>query len=230
MSREIDRFEVLRLVNAGAQLVEVLPRKEYQRRHIAGAINLPLAELTEMAGAELDSTQPVITYCHDALCDLSGRAAGRLESLGFAKVYNYNASKVDWFANSLPAEGTEADQPQLADLVEVDVPTCTLDEPARTVRARLGDHEVCLVVDHHQVLLGSVDATTLSPDDDRSVGTLMREGPGTHRPDMTVPEAAELVRKHPKRQLIVTNADGTVVGVADPDRILQAAKRIGSGQ
>jgi rhodanese-related sulfurtransferase len=42
MPPEIQREEVQRLVAAGAQLVDVLPRAEYDAEHIAGAISIPL--------------------------------------------------------------------------------------------------------------------------------------------------------------------------------------------
>lgn len=59
------RDDVRRLVaDAGAQLIEVLPRAEYEWRHLAGAVHIPLAELGERAG-ELDRSRPVIPYCND---------------------------------------------------------------------------------------------------------------------------------------------------------------------
>jgi rhodanese-related sulfurtransferase len=54
MPREIDRFEVQRLRDEGAQLVEVLAAGEYERRHIAGAISLPLKDVGKAAGERLD--------------------------------------------------------------------------------------------------------------------------------------------------------------------------------
>jgi len=43
MPRGIDRKEVQRLVaERNAQVVEVLPRPEYEQEHLPGAINLPL--------------------------------------------------------------------------------------------------------------------------------------------------------------------------------------------
>ncbi len=36
---------------------------------------------------------------------MSPRAAWRLESLGFTRVYDYVAGKVDWFAAGFPREG-----------------------------------------------------------------------------------------------------------------------------
>jgi rhodanese-related sulfurtransferase len=63
----IDRDQVRRLVTEGAQLLEVLPRREYEDEHLPGAVNLPLKELNPHTIRILDSTRPVITYCHDAL-------------------------------------------------------------------------------------------------------------------------------------------------------------------
>ena len=48
-----------------AQLVEVLPRDEYESEHIAGAINLPLKEIADHAERMLDRDRPVILYCND---------------------------------------------------------------------------------------------------------------------------------------------------------------------
>jgi rhodanese-related sulfurtransferase len=66
MARVIDRKEVRRLVeDESAQLVEVLPREEFESEHIAGAINLPLQDLSRESARGLDPARPVITYCHD---------------------------------------------------------------------------------------------------------------------------------------------------------------------
>ncbi len=45
MPRDVFRFDVRRMVQEGAQLVEVLPRQEYEDEHLPGAINIPLKEL-----------------------------------------------------------------------------------------------------------------------------------------------------------------------------------------
>lgn len=66
MAQLVFREDVLRLVaEKKAQLVEVLPREEYDAEHIAGAISLPLRELTASTAAQLDRTRPVIVYCND---------------------------------------------------------------------------------------------------------------------------------------------------------------------
>jgi rhodanese-related sulfurtransferase len=62
---EIFRDEVRRLAEEGAQLVEVLPREEYEEEHLPGAINIPLKELDRETTARLWRDVPVIVYCHD---------------------------------------------------------------------------------------------------------------------------------------------------------------------
>ncbi len=61
----VGRDEVLRLLEEGAELVEVLPREEYEEEHLPGAINIPLKELDREATAGLRRDVPVIVYCHD---------------------------------------------------------------------------------------------------------------------------------------------------------------------
>ncbi len=67
MPAPIDRSELQRLLAAGAQLGEVLPKDEYDEEHLPGAVHLPLKSLTPTAAANLDSDRPVIVYCWDGL-------------------------------------------------------------------------------------------------------------------------------------------------------------------
>jgi rhodanese-related sulfurtransferase len=67
MSTEIGLDRLQNLLAAGAQLVEVLPAKEYGEAHLPGAINLPLGKLHESDVAGLDRTRAVVVYCWDAL-------------------------------------------------------------------------------------------------------------------------------------------------------------------
>lgn len=48
--------------SGSAIFVDVRPQEAYEQRHIAGSINLPLAELEARMG-ELDEPQWIITYC-----------------------------------------------------------------------------------------------------------------------------------------------------------------------
>ena len=65
MPSAIDLAETLRLLDDGAQLVDVLSRKEFEDSHLPGAINIPLPELDEPAVASLDREAAVVAYCFD---------------------------------------------------------------------------------------------------------------------------------------------------------------------
>ncbi|HXG36856.1 MAG TPA: rhodanese-like domain-containing protein [Dehalococcoidia bacterium] len=66
MPESIGREDLARLLEEGAQLVEVLPAQEYEEEHLPRAINVPLAKLTrEVALARLEPARPVIVYCWD---------------------------------------------------------------------------------------------------------------------------------------------------------------------
>ena len=65
MPTAIFRDEVRRLVEEGAQLVDVLSRQEYEDEHLPRAINIPLKELDRETTARLRRDAPVIVYCRD---------------------------------------------------------------------------------------------------------------------------------------------------------------------
>jgi rhodanese-related sulfurtransferase len=56
-----------RLLDAGAQLVEVLPAGEYAEQHLPGAVSIPLKVLGRDGTAGLDRDRPVVVYCWDGL-------------------------------------------------------------------------------------------------------------------------------------------------------------------
>jgi rhodanese-related sulfurtransferase len=66
MAREIDREQVRRLMEQRAQIVDVLPAREYGEEHLPGAINLPLRRIEAEASQVLDPSRPVIVYCADS--------------------------------------------------------------------------------------------------------------------------------------------------------------------
>src|SRR5262245_4116169 len=95
---------------------------------------------------------------------MSSRAAWRLETLGFTRVYLYEPGKADWLANGLPIEGKRAHEPRAGDLARRDVPTC---RPGETVaiardRTRAAGWDVCLVVTDDRVVLGRLRRDALA--------------------------------------------------------------------
>ncbi|MGH9113999.1 MAG: rhodanese-like domain-containing protein [Acidimicrobiales bacterium] len=67
MPTTADHDRVLQLIEHGAQLVEVLPRHEYDEEHLPDAIHLPLKSLDQHTAVVLDPAGPVIVYCWDTL-------------------------------------------------------------------------------------------------------------------------------------------------------------------
>ena len=55
------------LIATGAQLVDVLPEREYAEAHLPGAINIPLKQLDARAAGVLDHERPVVVYRWDSL-------------------------------------------------------------------------------------------------------------------------------------------------------------------
>ena len=66
MPARIHLADAKRLINDGAQVVEVLPRDEYEEEHLPGAIHLPLRKIEREARSVLDPSRPVIVYCWDS--------------------------------------------------------------------------------------------------------------------------------------------------------------------
>lgn len=67
MAEQILYGRLRELLDAGAQLVEVLPEPEYTDWHLPGAINIPLKQLDADSAAQLDRAQAVVVYCFDGL-------------------------------------------------------------------------------------------------------------------------------------------------------------------
>jgi rhodanese-related sulfurtransferase len=214
MARTIDLRGVQELLDRGAQLVEVLPREEYEELHLPGAVNVPLKELDAEHAEHLDRERPVVVYCWDALCDMSPRAATRLAQLGF-DVYDYALSKVDWMAHGLPMEGSAAEQPTAIAFARDDVATCTLAEHAAEIKRRIdaSPYGFALVL-ADRVVLGRVRGSRLEEaPEGASAESLMEPGPSTTRPHTAPSEVLRSLERSGASTAIVTTPEGELIGV-----------------
>ncbi|MGD0936125.1 MAG: rhodanese-like domain-containing protein [Streptosporangiaceae bacterium] len=66
MVREVDREGVRRLMQQGAQIIDVLPAQEYGEDHLPGAVNLPIRKIETEARRVLDPGRPIVVYCADS--------------------------------------------------------------------------------------------------------------------------------------------------------------------
>lgn len=214
MARTVDLQGVRELLQRSAQLVEVLPQEEYDELHLPGAINLPLKELDAQCAKRLDRRRPVVVYCWDALCDMSPRAATRLDQLGF-EVYDYALSKVDWMAHGLPMEGTAAARPTAGSFARDDVATCALDDRAETIMKSIDSspYGFALVL-AERVVLGRVRRSNLGDAaPETKAEALMESGPSTTRPHIDPGELASGLERSGTSTAILTTPEGELLGV-----------------
>lgn len=99
-SKEVSRDEAQKLIDDGAQLIDVRAEHEWEMGRISGAKHLPLAELSERV-EEIDKDRPVVLYCRGG--NRSTMAAEALAEEG------YDAAKlsegiVGWAEADLPLE------------------------------------------------------------------------------------------------------------------------------
>jgi rhodanese-related sulfurtransferase len=207
--------ELRELLDGGAQLVEVLPREDYEELHIPGAISIPIKELDETTVTQLDRARPVVTYCWDSVCDLSARAARRLADLGLQDVYDYFPSKVDWMARGLELEGERAGEPRALDFAGPPVVTCRLGDRVGDVRGEVegSAYRFALVVGEDQVLLGRLRGGVLGGDPGAIAGEVMEPGPSTNRPNTAPEKLLEKLRNRDLKLAILTDPEGRLLGV-----------------
>lgn len=116
-TREVSREEAQKLIEDGAQLVDVRAPHEWNAGHIGGARHLPLAELAERTG-EIDKDRPVVLYCRGG--NRSTMATDALTDAGFDAV-KLSEGIVGWAAADLPLapdDGYVAESGEAAAILE----------------------------------------------------------------------------------------------------------------
>jgi rhodanese-related sulfurtransferase len=81
-------------------VIDVRPVDEFDEGHLAGARNIPLAEI-EAAAAQLDPETEIVAYCRGPWCVLSFDAIERLRARGF-KARRLAEGYPEWKAAGLP--------------------------------------------------------------------------------------------------------------------------------
>lgn len=116
-TREVSRDEAQKLIDDGAQLIDVRAEHEWDAGRIAGAKHLPLAELAQRTG-EIDKDRPVVLYCRGGT--RSTMAAEALAEAGFDAA-KLSEGIVGWDAADLPlepADGYVAESGEAAAIIE----------------------------------------------------------------------------------------------------------------
>jgi rhodanese-related sulfurtransferase len=113
MVQTITRDDLKAKLDRGARvtLVEALPAKYYEDKHLPGAINMPHDEVDALAPRLLpDKAAEIVVYCASGPCKNSGIAARRLAETGYTNVRDYHEGKADWIEAGYPVESGAANQ------------------------------------------------------------------------------------------------------------------------
>lgn len=93
--------DAVRLVNAGALVVDVRDQKAYEAGHIIDARSIPAAEVAGKADTlKKFKEKPVLVYCDNGFT--SAGAAKALRAQGFTKVVSLRGGLSSWLQENLP--------------------------------------------------------------------------------------------------------------------------------
>jgi rhodanese-related sulfurtransferase len=115
--REVSREEARKLIDEGAQLVDVRADHEWEAGHIGGAKHVPLPELPQRTG-EIEKDRPVVVYCRGG--NRSSMATAALTDAGYEAV-KLTEGIVGWAGEDLPLEpegGYVADSGEAAAILQ----------------------------------------------------------------------------------------------------------------
>ena len=127
---------------------------------------------------------------------------------------DYKPGKLAWYEENEAREGKAVDEIWIGDVAGSDVPTCGLTETIGDIRRRTEGWDTCVVVDSKGVVLGLLRKKELDADPKATAEQVMRPGPKTFRPNLTLQELLKSMRDHEiQTNSLVTTAEGRLLGV-----------------
>lgn len=92
----LDKADFKKAISKKVQLVDVRTPKEYADGYIQNAINIYFFNQAEFVEAfeKLKKEEPVYIYCRSG--NRSQKAAHKLDSLGFKKIYDLRGGYMNW--------------------------------------------------------------------------------------------------------------------------------------
>ena len=98
---EIDPEEAYRLVQDGAQLIDVREPWEWAQARIPGAVLIPKGDVPQRL-TEIDPNRPVLVHC--AVGPRSADVVKLLRGAGYGKAFNVRGGIIEWMNQQLPVE------------------------------------------------------------------------------------------------------------------------------
>jgi Mg/Co/Ni transporter MgtE len=137
-------------------------------------------------------------------------------------VYDYVPGKQDWLDAGLPLDGELDPATLIGSRADAGIPTCGLEETVGQVRERVraADGDAAVVLGEGGVVLGLLPGEAVEfADPEAAVESVMSEDPTTFRPSTSLQEAAEWMDEHHVDSILVTSADGSLIGVVRRRRL-----------
>jgi len=108
-----------------------------------------------------------------------------------------------------------ASLPTAGDVARKDIPVCHLTDRIGDVRDRVrtAGWNVCVVVNDERVVLGLLRGKALDSDPQAVVEQAMDSGPTTIRPNLSLEESIEYMKKNSMDSVLPTTSDGWLVGI-----------------
>jgi CBS domain-containing protein len=131
-------------------------------------------------------------------------------------VIDYVPGKQAWYEENEPREGKAVDEIWIGDVADAEVPTCGLTDRISGVRSRVraAGAETCVVVNSERVVLGLLRKSELDGDPEATAEAVMRPGPKTFRPSVTLQELLKSMRDHKiDTNSLVTTLEGRLLGI-----------------
>lgn len=95
--------DAVKLINAGALVLDVRPSAAFQKGHIIGARNIPMPELgTRIGDLDDQRDKPILVCCDTGMT--TPKAAGILRKSAFSNVVNLKGGLAAWEKESLPLD------------------------------------------------------------------------------------------------------------------------------
>ena len=126
----------------------------------------------------------------------------------------YVPGKLAWYEDNQPREGKAADETWIGDVADAEVPTCGLTDLVGEIRGRTAGWDTCVVVGSERVVLGLLRKAELEGDPTATAERVVRPGPKTFRPNVTLEELLKSMRDHNiQTNSLVTTGEGRLLGV-----------------
>ncbi len=98
---QVGPADAVRLINAGAIVVDVRRNEDFQKGHIVNARNIEIGQISaDHAALKKQKNKVLITVCDNGI--VSNRAAALLRKAGFEKVFSLKGGLNSWRAENLP--------------------------------------------------------------------------------------------------------------------------------